>query len=409
MSMSCERCLLSDAVPGVEVGTEGVCSVCRQHDETWGNWEERKGERLSALQRMFEDCRRKKRPYDVLVPLSGGKDSTYVLYLCRRQFGLNCLAVTWDNGFLTTHARENIERATSALGVDHIYYRVNEALLMRLYRHFFVKTGMFCPVCMRGIGVTTEMAARAFNVPLVVNGTSRRTEEHIAPEFFQSGELSFFRAVLTGDPLERAGKPLMYSRDWKRAVAYHIFWWTHIERVFHSAAICLPDYVDWYYDEIFRTITGELGWSAPHPDAEHADCKVDGIVAYMRQKKFPALPPGLLRYSKLVTAGQMTREEALGTVSELGCELTEPKNLAWFLNTLGISRAEFDQVLSDPLRHMQYRREPGRVWRFCRATKRVFLNPLLGVCGGVRRRAPAKPLPRSARPAEPTQRGWEGK
>jgi len=375
--------LLSEAIPGVHIGDDGICSVCKEHDQRWGDWEQRKGERLAALERMFDDCRRKKRPYDVLVPLSGGKDSTYVLYLCRRRFGLNCLAVTWDNGFLSQHARENIERATRALGVDHIYYGVNQPLLMRLYRFFFLKTGMFCAVCMRGIEVATEMAASAFNIPLVVNGTSRRTEEHVAPEFFQTGPLSFFRAALKGESLEKDTAPLMYSRDWKRTVAYHVFWWTKIERVLHSAAICLPDYVDWHYDDLFPTITTEVGWAAPREDDEHSDCRIHNIVGYMRQRKFPALKPELLRFSKLVTAGQMTREEALRKVSEHDNETAEPENLGLLLNALGISRAQFEEVLRDPLRHMKYRKEPGQLWRACRAAKRLLLNPPLRLCRAV--------------------------
>ncbi|UCG16677.1 MAG: hypothetical protein JSV19_01310 [Phycisphaerales bacterium] len=287
------------------------------------------------------------------------------------------MAVTWDNGFLTDHARDNIKNAVDTLGVDHIYYGVNRQLLMRLYRFFFLRTGMFCPVCMRGIGVATEMAASAFNVPLVVNGTSERTEEHVAPEFFQTGPLDFFKNILKGDPLEIEASALMYRGDWKRVVSYHLFWWTKIERVFSSAVICLPDYVHWDYDEVFRRITTDLGWKAHRADAEHTDCEVENIVQYMRQRKFPALTPELLRFSKLVTAGLMDRDEALAKVSERGDAIREPGNMDWFLGALGLSEAEFEEVLRDPLRHMKYRSEPGWLWRACRAAKRAIVNPLL--------------------------------
>lgn len=379
MSIDCARCLLNDEIPGVQVDADRICSVCRQHDERWRDWKRRKTERLSALERLFHDCRRKKRPYDVLVPLSGGKDSTYVLYLCRKRFNLKCLAVTWDNAFLTEHARDNIRNAVDLLGVDHIYYRINKRLLMQLYRFFLLTTGTFCPVCMRGIGVATEMAARAFNIPLVVNGTSARTEEHVAPEFFQAGPLSFFRNALQGTPLESEASALMYGGHWKRVASYYLFWWTKIERVFVSAAICLPDYIEWDYDDVFQTITAELGWKADRAEAEHTDCAVENVVQYMRQRKFPALTPELLRFSKLVTAGLMSRDEALRRVSERHGETGRPENLDWFLSALDISESEFEEVLRDPLRHMKYRKEPGRLWWWCRATKRAILNPLLGV------------------------------
>jgi tRNA(Ile)-lysidine synthase TilS/MesJ len=50
---------------------------------------------------------RKGGQYDCLVPLSGGKDSTYVLYLCARVYGLKVLAMNFDNGFQSPLAREN--------------------------------------------------------------------------------------------------------------------------------------------------------------------------------------------------------------------------------------------------------------------------------------------------------------
>ena len=376
MTVQCDRCLLNDDIPGVRIGDDKVCSVCKQHDTTWGNWEQRKAERLATLERMFDDCRRKKRPYDVLVPLSGGKDSTYVLYLCRKRFNLKCLAVTWDNGFLTDHARVNIERAVTGLGVDHLYYGVNKPLLMKLYRLFFLKTGFFCPVCMRGIGVTIEMAAHAFNVPLIVSGTSRRTEEYVAPDFFITGKLDFFKSVLSGETLEHEATQLFYRGHWKRVAAYYFFWWTKIERVFHSAAIDLPDYVDWNYDEIFKTITTELGWKAHRPDGEHSDCEVESIVQYIRQRKFPALTPELLRLSKLVTVGYVSREEAKRRVAERQAEVAEPRKLDRLLNALDLSRDQFGAVMREPLRHMKYRKRSNSVWAVCRKMKRfVFSVP----------------------------------
>ncbi len=368
MSLTCSRCLLSENVPGVKVEAKGICSVCREYDKNWGHWDKCKTERLVKLDRLFDDVRRKKLAYDVLIPLSGGKDSTYVLYVCRKRFGLKCLAVTWDMGFLTEHARENIKNAVNVLGVDHVYYTVNRQLLMALYRFFFLKTGFFCPVCMRGIGVTIERAASAFNIPLVITGTSHRTEEYVAPEFFLAGDLGFFKEVLKGDPLEKEALALMYGRDWTRI----------IKRMFTYTYIDLPDYLDWNYDEIFKRISSDLGWKAHRADAEHSDCKVDNIVNYIRYIKFPALIPEMLRFSKLVTAGQMTREEAKWKVSKNRAVKTEPDNLDWFLDTLQVSREQMNTVLADRFRHMRYIKNERRLWHAIGDARSLLLNAILG-------------------------------
>jgi hypothetical protein len=368
MSQECSRCLLNGQVPGVQIHADGLCSVCTSSDRAWDDWNRNKSTYHDQLLRMFDKARRRRRPYDALVPLSGGKDSTYVLYLCTKRFNLRCLAVTWDNGFLSEFARRNIENTVSKLNVDHLYYGLNHETLMKLYRLFFLKTGIFCSVCMRGIATTVGRTARAFDIPLIIAGTSLKTEEHVSPEFFESGELSYFKNVLAGEDLYDGAEPLMYGNSW-----FHI-----LERALTTVQINLPDYVEWDYDEIFRTISSELDWHAHSDDAEHSDCLVDNIVHFFRYAKFPALVPEMLRFSKLVTIGRMTRQEAESRVFDHREAVTEPENLQWFLDRLNITASEMDQVLADPLRHMGYFGSESRVRQSLRTVKRRVVDPLLG-------------------------------
>jgi hypothetical protein len=355
---ACGRCLLSDAVPGVSIAEEGVCSVCKEYDALWGNWAESKKIRAKELEAILEAARGKKGLYDVLVPLSGGKDSIYVLYLCRRVFDLRCLAVTWDNGFLSEHARENIRNACAELRVDHTYYGMNRDLLMKLYRHSFLKTGFFCPVCLQGMGVAIERTQAGFEIPLAVKGTARRTEEHVAPEYFVEGGISFIENLLKGSEWEKEAAAMLQPAG-----------------IFSSPrAIQLPNFMDWNYDTIYKTIKTELGWKAHSVDAEHTDCKVDNIVNWIRYKKYNVLVPEMLRFSKLVTAGQMSRDEALRRVAESEKALKEPENLDYFLNSLGVSREEMEEVLADKRRHFKYLKQNNRVIRRLRNLKRRFLK-----------------------------------
>lgn len=282
--------------------------------------------------------------------------------------------MTWDNGFLSDLARENIKNTADILNVDHLYYRISWPLMQRLYRFFFIKTGMFCPVCMRGIQVTTERAAYAFNIPLTVNGTCLRTEEYVAPEFFNSGSLKFFKEILKNDPLEKEADSLFYRGDLKRILFYYLFWWSKIERVIHSAVINLPDYVDWDYETIYRIITDELKWKSKSAEEEHGDCKMSNVVHYLRQRKFPALAPELLRYSKLVTAGILTKEEANRKVRVAQPKESAPQNLECLLQLLDINKETFEEIMRDPLRHMKYIKSPSRIWFICRAIKRFIFN-----------------------------------
>lgn len=345
--LKCVRCLLSTDVPGVQMDDSGTCSVCQQYDAQWGKWNQVKDKRRKELEEILNRSKRKNHPYDVLVPLSGGKDSIYILYLCRTQFNLKCLAVTWDNGFLSDHARQNIANACDKLGVDHIYYGFNKKLLIKLYRLFFLKTGFFCPVCLSGMSMAVMRAQAAFDIPFRLSGTSRRTEEHVSPSYFIDGNPSFMENVLDGETIKTDSSILLEPMG-----------------LFSSPGqIKLPDYVDWDYDEIFKTIKSKLGWKSHTEQAEHTDCKVDNIVTYIRYKKFPALIPEMLRYSKLVTAGQMSKKEAENKVAESKASIKEPENLQWFFDVLEITRNDFENVLSDPMRHMKFMKQENPILR----------------------------------------------
>lgn len=355
----CTRCLLDTEVPGITIGPDGQCSQCTQYDRDWGDWPQRRAERKAALDQILRKARQQgNRIYDCVIPLSGGKDSTYVLYYARKALGLKCLAVTFDNGLLTDHARRNIASACEKLEVDHLYYGLSRPLLLRLYRHFLLRTGFLCPVCMRGIQVAISTSQLAFHVPLAMRGTCRRTEEHISTEFFVPGDLGFIESVLEGTPLKQQAQVLL------RPVG-----------VFRSPhQIKLPDYIDWDYEEIFRTITQELGWRAATEEAEHSDCQASDAVHYFRWRKFPALIPERLRYSKLVTAGALSRQQAQRKIDEHGFVGQEPPNLDWLLSTLDVTRQQIDEALSDPLKHLKYftKNRSRAKRRLVALAKRVF-------------------------------------
>lgn len=353
MAHECRRCILTDEVPGVRIGEDGQCSVCTAHDREYGAWTQVRDQRKAELEGLFGAARRARRRYDAVVPLSGGKDSTYVLYLARKVYGLRTLAVTYDNGFLTEHARKNITRAVDTLASDHVVIRLAWPLQQALYRHFFLRTGFFCPACMSGIDYAVDTAAASHRIPLVLKGTSKRTEEHVAPEFFVPSSPDFYRAVVEDDPI-RAQSPIDLGVPWHRRIAGKFPLRTQV-RWHWGTSINVPDYLEWNYDQIFRTIREEVGWQANTLDAEHSDCAVDPTVNYIRRRKYPAVTPELTRFAKLVTIGQMTREQAQRKVAEASEHAdVEPASLEVLLRSLNLDRAQFDEVLSDRSRHVPY-------------------------------------------------------
>jgi asparagine synthetase B (glutamine-hydrolysing) len=200
--------VLPSSFPRINFDDKGVCSVCRDYDRWWGNWSSEKPEKREMLEKICKQAKGKHREFDALVPFSGGKDSSYVLYVAQKELGLKCLAYTLDTGYLSDYARNNVDRTCRKLGVEHVYYCLDPELTNRLFALFMKKTGWFCSVCMRAIQMSTFRIAEMYRVPLIIKGSSMRTELPLAHEMFQSGDPAHMCSVLEGEPIAQECKRL---------------------------------------------------------------------------------------------------------------------------------------------------------------------------------------------------------
>ncbi len=116
----CTLCVLSEKTPKIKFDEHGVCNVCKDFDEQWSFFSKNKPNMENELNDIFNAFRNKGRKYDCLVPISGGLDSTYVLYVCKKIYDLRILAFNFNNGFQTNIAKQNIENAIKKLNVDYI-------------------------------------------------------------------------------------------------------------------------------------------------------------------------------------------------------------------------------------------------------------------------------------------------
>lgn len=374
----CSRCVLNSSFPGISFDGEGVCSVCRSREakrEAHRNDDLLWPEKRKLLDGLCADAKAKKRAFDVLVPLSGGKDSMYVLYLAVRKLGLRPLAFTLDNGYLTSCARDNIDRACGILGVEHIYYCMDPALMRKLFRTFLEKTGYFCSICMRAIGMATELVAELYDIPLVLGGSASSVELPTSPEMFQSGAPEFVRNVLKDEPIAQEAGRLLYDGSLKRRLGYRLFWWGSQRRVRVCAWINLPDYMEWNYAAMYRTIKEELGWKSPAgAEEEHIDCAIHKASAYIHDRRWKGSELKSLTYAGLIMAGQLTREEALYRLDHEPPPHYSDSDFEPFLQNLEISRNEFERYIDLGPRYIQYRQTPGKAMIAARKAKRLVFK-----------------------------------
>ena len=348
----CNRCVLSDSFPRLTFDNQGVCSVCRAYERWTINWKSKLREQRKILDKICVNAKNKHREFDALIPYSGGKDSSYVLYVAKKKLGLNCLAYTADNGYLSEHAKNNIDKTCRKLEVEHVYYHFNTELMNRLYALFIRKTGYHCSVCMRAIQIGIYKFADMYDIPIIIQGTSLKTELPLSREMAEHGRLPHVRGVLKGEPIATECKRFLSDLSVRRKVGFVLFRLTGRKRLITYAYFNLADYMDWNYKEIFDTIRQELNWTSSE-ETEHMDCIIHPIQNYIQLRRFPDLDLDRLKYARLIMAGQMTRVEAMRKLEKPAQQC--PKSvLNLFLKNIGMSKNEFDNFIDMGPRHLQY-------------------------------------------------------
>jgi N-acetyl sugar amidotransferase len=167
----CKTCVLPDSRPDLAIGPDGICNACRAHARrTDIDWESR----AAAFTAVATNAKARGAGYDCLIPVSGGKDSTWQVVKCL-EHGLRPLAVTWRPPGRTAIGQRNLDNLIS-LGVDHIDYsfnpKVERAFMLKAFERFGTPA---LPMHMGVYNMPLTLAYR-FDIPLVVWGENSADE-----------------------------------------------------------------------------------------------------------------------------------------------------------------------------------------------------------------------------------------
>jgi len=168
----CANCVLPDTRPGIVLDEVGVCGPCSDLNSKQENinWEKREQE----FQRLVAFSKHNSNGYDCLIPVSGGKDSTWQVVRCL-EHELNPLAVTWKTPGRTKLGSENLDNLVK-LGVDHIDYQVNPKVERLFMLKSLIKYGSTAvPMHMAMFNIPLNIAEK-FKIPLVIWGENSAQE-----------------------------------------------------------------------------------------------------------------------------------------------------------------------------------------------------------------------------------------
>jgi hypothetical protein len=334
MSERCSYCILPVNLPGLTLNHDGKCNYCRnfetghinkvcpQHDDVKG--------RFDAI---IEQLRGKGK-YDCLVPLSGGKESSYILYVLVKEFDLRPLAFNVNNGFQHVDAVRNIEHLVGELGVDLVIYRPNQQLLRTLMRAFLSKAGEFCTPCNMLISATSFRLARQNRIKAIMYGNVMGTNpglEGVSPALHY--DRRYYLNIADG-LLGRTDRDYYINPPYVR---------TAIRRLLGTEAqvINVLDYLRPTLQEIHDRLES-VGWKRPAGEIQHGDCLLNPLKDHLMCRRWGCSELTAM-YSVLVRNGEMNREEALKRAAAEE-HTAVPPVLPEFLKAIGMTESEFNKA-----------------------------------------------------------------
>ena len=169
----CKKCLYPSTKPQLQFDERGICSACNNYklkDEV--DWGKKKVDLLHILDKYKSKDGSK---YDCIIPVSGGKDSTFQTYTIKETFGLNPLAVNFHPHDQTEIGRKNLENLKQ-LGVDCIEFSPNPIVYSKLAKFGLVELGDFQWPEHIGIFTVPVQVAVRYKTPLIIWGENPQLE-----------------------------------------------------------------------------------------------------------------------------------------------------------------------------------------------------------------------------------------
>lgn len=169
----CKKCVMSNQRPRVAFNSEGICGQClySEYKKELVDWEKREKE----LEILCDKYRKNDGTHDVIVPGSGGKDSSYVAYVLKEKFGMHPLTLTWAPTIPTEIGKHNLQAFIDS-GYDNIYISPNGVINQKLSKIAFEEFGdHFMPFIYGQYHYSLVLASR-YNIPFIMFGENGELE-----------------------------------------------------------------------------------------------------------------------------------------------------------------------------------------------------------------------------------------
>lgn len=339
----CTKCVLPETMPFIRFDENGVCNYCLHYKS---RNQPRPKEELFELVKPF----RRQHGDEVLVPFSGGRDSSYGLHLIVHELGLRPVTYTYDWGMVTDLGRRNVSRMSAKLGVENIIVAADITT-----KRDYIRRNLEAWIKSPHLGMLSVLTAGDKHFFRHIETLKRQTGVTLNLWGINPLEVTHFKAGFLGVPPDfeeervyshGAMKQLRYQRLRLKAMMQSLGYFNRsipdtLAGEYYRSFTTKTDYFHifdyWRWDEklIEDTLDAEYDWERA-PDTQTTWRIGDGTAAFYNYAYYTIA--GFTEHdtfrSNQIREGDLTREEALRLVEEENTP--RYPNLKWYLDVVGV-------------------------------------------------------------------------
>ena len=333
--MECSRCLSNETIQSINLDSNNICQFCKIHDEMDNEFplNENSEKRLFKVAEKIRE-RGSKSKYDCVVGVSGGRDSTFLLYYIKKILKLRPLAVHYDNGFDSDTSVSNILNICQKLDVDLETNVADWQTFKKITKSFFL-AGVSDPDTPTDVGIFKTMYQTAYRekIKYVFNGHSFRTEgiEPLDWTYMDGKYIDEIHKKYGDGNLKKFDN--FYISD---IIKY---------KIFAGIKTILPlNYIRYSYDRVEKILKDEVNWNY-YGGHHHESLLTKFVVSSYLPKKFN-IDRRLTSYSAMVRANLISKSEAKKILINKPIPEKDEINLQeYILDKLDISKEEFENIM----------------------------------------------------------------
>lgn len=342
----CKSCVMDTTDEDIVFDEHGVCTRCNEYKERiLPQWNHGKGHE-KELNALIAEIKRKGKgkDYDCILGLSGGLDSSYMLHLAVREWGLRPFVFHIDAGWNLPVAEENIKKLTDKLQVK-LHIEKMDFDDMREMQLAWFRTGLEmldAPQDHAFIALIDKYSQK-LGVKYILNGYNIATEIVADPESWAEGSGPTGDGTFMKDVIKKYCKKPIRNYTFTNGFK-HKFWIPYVLGVKTLKPLNLVSFTK---REMIETLSREYGY-VPYGQKHFEDLLTKFLEGWWSPKKF-GHDIRRAQLSSLVVTGQMTRDEALKILEQP--PVSEEEGIEMFKEVakrLDISEEELWQLYNLP-------------------------------------------------------------